>query len=158
MSQLLKLSVLVAKWSLNSSFCPQQSAKVALLGWFEVCEYEEQLIGTSDTGYINNKLCFQWIQHFHLATPERRLAQLNFSSVMDIAPTWSMNWSDSMRRRRSSYSSFLQRPAMCYSHLLLVCFMPSFCQGASNFENQFRMLFTDWKSTLHNIADRKSVV
>lgn len=44
------------------------SAKVTHLGWFEVSDYAEQLIGTSDTGYMNDTLCYQWIQHFHLAT------------------------------------------------------------------------------------------
>jgi hypothetical protein len=32
-------------------------------GWFDVCDELEYMIGVSDSGYINDILAFQWIEH-----------------------------------------------------------------------------------------------
>lgn len=47
--------------------------KCILAGWFDVCDEPDYIIGVSDSGYINDILAFQWIQHFEHHTRRRML-------------------------------------------------------------------------------------
>jgi hypothetical protein len=46
------------------------SGKCILKGWFDTIEFISH-IGISETGYINDTLAYQWIQHFHHSTKHR---------------------------------------------------------------------------------------
>jgi hypothetical protein len=45
--------------------------KCILAGWFDVYDKPDYMIGVSDSGYINDLLAFQWIQHFDRHTRRR---------------------------------------------------------------------------------------
>jgi hypothetical protein len=47
--------------------------KCILAGWFDVCDEPDYTIGMSDSGYINDLLAFQWIQHFDRHIKRRML-------------------------------------------------------------------------------------
>jgi hypothetical protein len=47
--------------------------KCILAGWFDICDEPDYTIGMSDSGYINDLLAFQWIQHFDRHTKRRML-------------------------------------------------------------------------------------
>lgn len=45
------------------------AAKCMLRGWFDALDKNQNVsIGVLDTGYINDKLAFQWIQHVNCET------------------------------------------------------------------------------------------
>jgi hypothetical protein len=45
------------------------AAKNIVRGWFDATGYDQQIgISVSETGYLNDELGYQWIQHFHRET------------------------------------------------------------------------------------------
>jgi hypothetical protein len=45
------------------------SGKTIIQGWFDAFGYDQNIgIGVSESGYINDELAYEWIQHFHRET------------------------------------------------------------------------------------------